>query len=282
MSKPFKRWAFAKGVEFTQTYSRRFINKYILKFLRKHVKFAGSAVSVADRNKQTESVALAASMTDILLRGERKKSGEVVRRLPRDELRASLRAAINESLMGDCEAPAQSRSLAGSQHGPFSPMQFIRSSTCLDARSRDGWATELVDFAVGLGEAVDKNLGLDHSKVREYWLQRGPRLLVTATVFFIFTVVCQEMLKMKAQPVRGNERIYTLVVNSVALIIAIVLLYYRLPDRIEASISRAAHDFYVEYKHKKGDISSVLAFDDVPEMKLQSGKGKEARTKEIQ
>ena len=37
-----------------------------------------------------------------------------------------------------------------------------------------------------------------------------------------------------------------------------------------------------EYKNKMGDISSVLAFDDVTGMKLEAGKVKEARSKEIQ
>ena len=250
LTKPFKRWAFAKGVEFTQTYSRYFINKYLLKFLRKYAKIAGSAVCVAGRSEHRESIALAASVTNILLGGERENSGKVVTRLPRDELCAALRAAINESLKEKCEAQARPHMMSGTQTGPFSPMKFIRSSTCLDVRARERWADEFVDFAVGLGEAVDKNLGLDHSKVREYWLQRGPRLLVTATVFFIFTIVCQETLKMK---VANNDRIYTLAVNGVAFVIAIVLLYYRLPDSIEASISRTAHDFYVEYKRKKGE-----------------------------
>ena len=36
LSKPFKKWAFAKGVQFTQIFSQQFINKYLLKFLRKH------------------------------------------------------------------------------------------------------------------------------------------------------------------------------------------------------------------------------------------------------
>ena len=37
-----------------------------------------------------------------------------------------------------------------------------------------------------------------------------------------------------------------------------------------------------EYRNKKGDISSVLAWDDLTGMKLEAGKVKEARTKEVQ
>ena len=36
-----------------------------------------------------------------------------------------------------------------------------------------------------------------------------------------------------------------------------------------------------EYKNKKGDISSVLAWDDLTHMKLEAGKVKEARAKEV-
>ena len=245
LSKPFKKWAFAKGVQFTQIYSQQFINKYLLKFLRKHAKTADTTVSIAGRSEHRESIALAVRMTDILLDGQCGKpaSGEVAE-LRRDELWASLRGAIDASLMGQGD-------WKGVEAEALSPLRLIRSSTCLNAQPREEWANELVDFAMGLGEAVDKNVGLDHSKVREYWLQRGPRWLITAIVFFVFTVVCQEMLK--SQKETSNDRFYTLAVNAVAFIIAMVMLYFRLPDSIEASISRAAHDFYVDYKRRMGN-----------------------------
>jgi len=219
LSKPFKKWAFAKGVQFTQIYSQQFINKYLLKFLRKHAKTADTTVSIAGRSEHRESIALAVRMTDILLDGQCGKpaSGEVAE-LRRDELWASLRGAIDASLMGqgDCEAQAGARK--GVEAEALSPLRLIRSSTCL---------------------------------VREYWLQRGPRWLITAIVFFVLTVVCQEMLK--SQKEASNDRFYTLAVNAVAFIIAMVMLYFRLPDSIEASISRAAHDFYVDYKRRMGN-----------------------------
>ena len=37
----------------------------------------------------------------------------------------------------------------------------------------------------------------------------------------------------------------------------------------------------MEYKNKKGDVSSVLAWDDLTHMKLDAGKVKEARPKEV-
>ena len=267
LSKPFKKWAFAKGVQFTQIYSQQFINKYLLKFLRKHAKTADTSVCIAGRSEHRESIALAVRMTDILLDGQCGKpaSGEVAE-LRRDELWASLRGAIDASLMGQGD-------WKGVEAEALSPLRLIRSSTCLNAQPREEWANELVDFAMGLGEAVDKNVGLDHSKVREYWLQRGPRWLITAIVFFVFTVVCQEMLK--SQKEASNDSFYTLAVNAVAFIIATVMLYFRLPDSIEASISRAAHDFYVDYKRRMGNYKRhepvILYLPDNTELKQFDG-----------
>ena len=284
LSKPFKKWAFAKGVQFTQIYSQQFINKYLLKFLRKHAKTADTTVSIAGRSEHRESIALAVRMTDILLDGQCGKpaSGEVAE-LRRDELWASLRGAIDATLMGqgDCEAQAGARK--GVEAEALSPLRLIRSSTCLNAQPREEWANELVDFAMGLGEAVDKNVGLDHSKVREYWLQRGPRWLITAIVFFVLTVVCQEMLKSQKEASNSEagrleaaaDRFYTLAVNAVAFIIAMVMLYFRLPDSIEASISRAAHDFYVDYKRRMGNYKRhepvILYLPDNTELKQFDG-----------
>jgi len=77
--------------------------------------------------------------------------------------------------------------------------------TCKDVRAHgtvydvdDGeLGDRLADFSVELGEAQDKNVGLDHSKVREYWRTRGPRLFLTAVAFFVICIVCQEAQKGK-------------------------------------------------------------------------------------
>mmetsp|Transcript_46794 Transcript_46794/g.73250 ORF Transcript_46794/g.73250 Transcript_46794/m.73250 type:complete len:156 (-) Transcript_46794:338-805(-) len=118
-----------------------------------------------------------------------------------------------------------------------------KSSTPSEAIS-ESWAQEVVEYAVGLGEATDKNIGLDHSKVREYWLLRGPRLAWTAVIFFTFSLVCQELLKKNL----ATDRLYMVVVSVVALMIALYMLYWRLPDAIEGSVLRAAHDYYKGWK----------------------------------
>ena len=48
-----------------------------------------------------------------------------------------------------------------------------------------------------------------------------------------------------------EDRLYLYAVNTVGLLIAICMLYFRLQDSIEASIARTAHDFYVEYKSRQ-------------------------------
>lgn len=51
-------------------------------------------------------------------------------------------------------------------------MQFIRSTRCLDVQSKEEWVKELSEYALGLGEAIEKNRGLD-----EYWLHISGCLL---------------------------------------------------------------------------------------------------------
>ena len=53
-------------------------------------------------------------------------------------------------------------------------------------------------------------------------------------------------------------------------------------EEADRQASRGSGTGIPEYKNKKCDISSVLAFDDVTGMKLEAGKVKEARSKEIQ
>merc|ERR1719498_1323920 len=67
-----------------------------------------------------------------------------------------------------------------------------------------------------------------------------------------------------------RNRLYTLAVNCVALFIAFFLLYFRLPDAIEASIARTAHDYYVEIKESKFPSVASAAIEHAD---LESGRG---------
>jgi hypothetical protein len=57
ISKPFKRWAFAKGVQFTKHFSAQYVNKYMLKYLRKQAKNV-AGVALVDRQDQRSSIML--------------------------------------------------------------------------------------------------------------------------------------------------------------------------------------------------------------------------------
>ena len=102
------------------------------------------------------------------------------------------------------------------------------------------------DYAIGLADAIDKNRGLDHSKVREYWLERAPKLFLTAVLFIVFTIVCQEFFLPGSRHKMARTKV--VVVNTGALVVAILMVYWRLQNSIQASISRSAHDYYVECK----------------------------------
>ena len=49
-----------------------------------------------------------------------------------------------------------------------------------------------------------KDIGLDHSKVREYWLKRGPRIFITSIIF----VVTNYLLYTQLKEIDNNTNIY--------------------------------------------------------------------------
>ena len=69
------------------------------------------------------------------------------------------------------------------------------------------------------------------------WLYRGPRQAAMAVVFVLGALAIQEALADSPQ-----SRIAHVCVGALALATALVMLYYRLPDSIRASVSRCAHD----------------------------------------
>ena len=100
-------------------------------------------------------------------------------------------------------------------------------------------------YALGLAEAVRRNEGLAHAKVREYWLYRGPRQALTMLCFVLGTLAVHEVLRTPSP----TDRLVDVVTGALAMLTACVMLYYRLPDSIHSSVSRSAHDHYVATKH---------------------------------
>lgn len=100
-------------------------------------------------------------------------------------------------------------------------------------------------YIYDLYEINKKDIGLDHSKVREYWLKRGPRIFLTSLFFISFNYILYSYLK----NIDYNTQLYFIIINFIALILSFYMLYYRLPDSIESAIARTTHDHYVKYKN---------------------------------
>jgi len=162
ISKPFKRWAFQKGESMTAAYSWRYVQKYVVKYIRLHEKMGGRLSRTICAHRTGRIAACAADLIIPEARGNKERPG-----YGQDELCEKVAAAAGEHLAEE------------------------ENGLPAEEQARAEWLRELADYAVSLGAAVDKNMGLDHSKVREYWLDRGPRLAATAVIFFVFAMVCQ-------------------------------------------------------------------------------------------
>ena len=238
ISKWFKKWGFAKGEKLTEYYSRLNAKKYLLKYLRKEAKLSVCKNMMAHKADHASSIRLATDMSDMLVSRYSNSRSE-------QETRTVLVEAIVKSLGGGLTM--NSINEVQTLETLVSPIHFIRYKS--ESHAQD-FVHRFADYALGLGEAIEKNRGLGHSKVREYWLERGPRMFVLAILFFVYTLVCQELFHPFDEIDNASVRTKTFVVNTAALIIAILMLYWRLHDCIEASISRTSHDFYVDRKRK--------------------------------
>lgn len=86
-----------------------------------------------------------------------------------------------------------------------------------------------------------KDLGLDHSKVREYLLKRGPKIFIKSIILLTSNYVLYIYFK----EIDFKTNIYL-----IALLLSLYMLYYRLPDSIESAIARTTHDYYVKNKNE--------------------------------
>lgn len=108
----------------------------------------------------------------------------------------------------------------------------------------------LEDFSVELHNKLVSEKGLAHSKVREYWLRRPPRLLIVLIISILITIGLAELLI----EVSHNEHVHYLLISLNLLIFTVYLLYQRLIDSISCSMMRIGHD---TYKNWKGNIQHL-------------------------
>lgn len=97
-------------------------------------------------------------------------------------------------------------------------------------------------FERNLRDALNDERGLAHSKAREYWFRRGPRLFCTAVIAVILNILCVEVFK------GGKDRLYSIVYGAFLLLLGCYMLYERLPDAVAAGMLRIGHDHYTCWK----------------------------------
>ena len=102
----------------------------------------------------------------------------------------------------------------------------------------------LLIYINNLEAKLNKTTSLAHSKVREYWLRRGPRLLVILIGVIIFTIILAEYLT----NVTKDEHIYSIIIGINMILYNIYMLYQKLIDSISSSIMRVGHDHYKSWK----------------------------------
>jgi len=93
---------------------------------------------------------------------------------------------------------------------------------------------------------LNKEKGLAHGKVREYWLRRGPRLLITLILIIIITFLLANYLTETSY----DDNIYSLILSISMIIYNMYMLYQKLVDSIVGSMLRKGHDHYKEWKNK--------------------------------
>ena len=99
-------------------------------------------------------------------------------------------------------------------------------------------------FLSNLQIDLDKEKGLAHGKVREYWLRRGPRLLLVLIFTILITIGLGHLL---VEPTK-NDQILSVLIGINMIIFNIYMLYQRLIDAISGAMMRIGHDHYTIWK----------------------------------
>ena len=129
-------------------------------------------------------------------------------------------------------------------------LKIINNHLIYNSNILDIYDYELIfnfsNYIIELKKNNHKDIGLDHSKVREYWLKRGPRILVVWLILLLSNYILYIYIK----EIDNKTNIYLIIINIIALFLSIYMLYYRLPDSIESAVARTSHDYYVKIKKK--------------------------------
>ena len=99
-----------------------------------------------------------------------------------------------------------------------------------------------LSFSRILKMKLNRESSLAHSKVREYWLRRGPRLLLSLLITLGINILLSKIIL--------NERnyLYSILLSLNITMFTLYMLYKRLPDSIHATMMRTGHIYYNQWK----------------------------------
>lgn len=209
ISKPFKRWAFNRAKMYTYYYIKIYNKKYIIKFLNKRKKLA----KLKNNNQLIK----------------------LIDKLNNAELLNNISSHFNSNILYKTK-DEESLFLLINTH-------LLNTSDIVNIYNHV-FIIDFVNYIINLNDINKKDLGLDHSKVREYWLKRGPRIFITSIIFVISNYLLYRYLK----KIDYYTNVYLISINIITLLLSFYMLYYRLPDSIESAVARTTHDYYVKYK----------------------------------
>jgi len=257
VSKPITRKAYKLGNEFTLYYIQYYVTKYLTKYIIKRNKMG---VGVVISPSVAAEIAIRVT-NGLVFKTLSKKDLPGVERVIRDAMAGTGRR-VHVTLSGK-HCCASSMTFAERGHESDSDNEEEDSSDDervvpvflpeeeeetveVDLLANDT-VHEIALFAAKIYEKAASNKGLDHGKTKEYWLERGPRKLMTMCFFLAFTLTINETLG----TVSSIDRLKACFVAGMAMLISFFMLYHRLPDAINSAILRSCHDTYVTEKKKK-------------------------------
>ena len=105
-----------------------------------------------------------------------------------------------------------------------------------------------------LKNKLEEERGLAHSKVREYWLRRGPRLLIVLLITLVVTIILSELLLERT----WNDHLFSMLVGLNLILCSLYMLYQRLNDSISGAMMRIGHDHYNSWKDKYAKNENIM------------------------
>jgi hypothetical protein len=105
-----------------------------------------------------------------------------------------------------------------------------------------------------LKNKLEEERGLAHSKVREYWLRRGPRLLIVLLITLAVTIILSELLLERT----WNDHLFSMLVGLNLILCSLYMLYQRLNDSISGAMMRIGHDHYNSWKDNYAKNENIM------------------------